>query len=370
MRHVLVPAVASIVGVLAAPIELTSGSVQGGTSATVQQIAPAVAAERSVRPGLVIASANIREGSRVVRPVDNRHGADRAVFAARVIRSGARPPDVLLLQEAMGSAWRVVSELNQRSRQVRAGATYRVVVPSNRRIGRARCAGRRAGHQVIRDGAIVVNTRTARVADRGLVKTWGRWFPRRGQPTYGCAEQTWALVGLRRQPGQLTRIANVHAAPSGHTLKNEAVIHTVTALTRLNRATPRARLVVGGDLNLSRCQGFPSRPERLACAPRAAHRALEAAGLRDVVRTTTGSRVVGVRHRIDFLYASGRVADAWWDRCYLAFQVTRPGCTTRSSTYSFREQHAACQRRADLTGSAGGPCHRYYSDHPILRVRL
>jgi hypothetical protein len=100
--------------------------------AAVFEIAPiasptAAAEHRSARApgekaGVVVVSANLREGSRVRRASDMRNGDDVRRFANRVLSRGARMPDVLLLQEVLGSAERVVRALNQH-RRARSGAT-------------------------------------------------------------------------------------------------------------------------------------------------------------------------------------------------------------------------------------------------------
>jgi len=287
-------------------------------------------------------------------------------------------PDVVLLQEVLGSARAVVRALNQQRHARRASARFAVGVAPRQRPGHSHCDGRRTQrHQVIRDSAIVVNLRTVRkMHNRGSVRTWGSWFGQRG-----CAEQPWALITVRHGDNapRLIRVASVHIAPSNHRLKTRGVVRTAEMLQQRHRQTPLAALVIGGDLNLNRCTGPVLRPETAGCTVRAAHRHLLQHGLRDAVRSrhlhgTDG--VVGVSRRIDFVYTTGRVHGSWFDRCYRAFEVTTNPCTRRQTRFAYRSTFRHCQYRVTTVGRPGGRCterhnyDRYYSDHPILRATI
>jgi hypothetical protein len=350
--------------------------------AAVFEVAPPTAAaeHRSTRTpdgraGVVVVSANLREGSRLRRSSDMRNGDDLRRFAKRVLSRGARMPDVLLLQEVLGSAERVVRSLNRHRRARGGAARFALVTAPGRRTG-SRCDGPRAGrHQVVRDSAIVVNKRSVRrVHRRGRVRTWASWFGERG-----CAEHPWALLTVRDGAGgQRLRVASMHVAPTGTRLKTRAVVRTAATLIRQQRRTPDALLAIGGDLNLTRCKGSPRRAERARCRVRAAHRYLLRHGLHDAVRSRNLRQrdgVVGVRRRIDFVYTTGRVRASWFDRCYQAFEVTRYRCRPARTWFSSRRTFHRCQYRVTMVGRPGGMCPgrryaRYYSDHPVLRATL
>jgi hypothetical protein len=337
------------------------------------------AAAATAPPSLMVATANVREGTRVVFPVDLGDGDDRRALARRMLSAGSSLPDVVLLQEAIGSAGIMSRTLTAHPRAQRAGARYVVAVPPSNRPGDGWCDGRRPPHRIVRDGAILINASTiARVNSRGFVRTWGKWILRRNGSRYDCAEQAaWAVVVLRHgTPGQrLARVANIHTAPLDNTLKSRALTRTVNEVVRLNQQTPRALLVVGGDFKLTRCVGPSRDPERLGCTLRAAHRRLTDRGFVDAVRARRPDSVRGVRHRIDFVYSRGPVASASWDRCYLAFNLTVDPCPSRTAQFPVRKVFGACQVRANHWGSPGGGCStrdyaRYYSDHPVVRGLL
>jgi hypothetical protein len=350
--------------------------------AVVFEIAPPTAAaeHRSARTpdgraGVVVVSANLREGSRVRRASDMRNGDDVRRFANRVLSRGARMPDVLLLQEVLGSAERVVRALNQHRRARSGAARFALVAAPGRRKGKE-CDGPRARrHRVVRDSAIVVNRkRVWRVHQRGRVRTWASWFGERG-----CAEHPWALLTVRDGAGgQRVRVASLHVAPTGARLKTRAVVRTADTLMRQQRRTPDALLAIGGDLNLTRCKGPSRRAERAGCRVRAAHRYLLRHGFHDAVRSQNLRQrdgVVGVRRRIDFVYTTGRVRGSWFDRCYQAFEVTRYRCRPAQTWFSSRRAFHRCQYRVTMVGRPGGMCPgggyaRYYSDHPVVRAVL
>lgn len=234
-------------------------------SAVFEVAPPTAAAEhRSARTpagraGVVVVSANLREGSRLRRGSDMRDGDDLRRFANRVLSRGARMPDVLLLQEVLGSAERVVRALNRHRRARPGAARFALVAAPGRRTGRE-CDGPRARrHRVVRDSAIVVNQETVRrVHRRGKVRTWASWFGERG-----CAEHPWALLTVRDGAGgQRVRVAGMHVAPTGTRLKTRAVVRTAEILMWHQRRTPDALLAIGGDLNLTRCKGPSRRAER------------------------------------------------------------------------------------------------------------
>ncbi len=335
---------------------------------------PQAASPPAGRAEVVVVSANLREGSRVRHTSDMRDGDDLRRFAGRVLSRGERMPDVLL-QEVLGSAKRVMRELNRHRRARPGTARFALVAAPGRRTGR-RCDGPRARrHRVVRDRPIVVNRRTVRrVHRRGKVRTWASRFGERG-----CAEHPWALLTVGDGAGgRRVRVANMHVAPTGTRLKTRAVVRTAETLKRQQRRTPGALLAIGGDLNLTRCKGPSRRAERARCRVRAAHRYLLRHGFRDAVRSRNLRQrdgVVGVRRRIDFIYTTGGVRGSWFDRCYQAFEVTRSRCRLAQSWFSSRRTFHRCQYRVTMVGRPGGMCSgrgyaRYYSDHPVVRASL
>jgi hypothetical protein len=253
-----------------------------------------------------------------------------------------------------------------------------LAVEPSRRPGDGSCDGPRTQqHEILRDSAIVVNTRSvSKVHKRGAVRTWGNWFG-----AYGCAEQPWALVTVRRGSAapRLVRVASVHIAPSRIMLKSRAIVRTAHALERQNRRTPSALLALGGDLNLTRCKGAPRTPEAAGCGVRAAHRYLLDQGFVDAVRSRHlrgEDGVVGVRRRIDFLYTTDQVRGSWFDRCYRAFDVAQYPCDPDEVRFARVKRIRRCQHQVTVVGLPGGRCTidrgypRYYSDHPIVRALL
>jgi len=327
---------------------------------------------------VMVVSANVREGSRARRSRDLRDGDDLESFTRRVFARDAKVPDVVLLQEVRGSASAAVQVLNQHPSARRSSARYVVAVEPSRRPGDGRCDGpRKKRHEILRDSAIVVNSATvSKVHQSGVVRTWGNWF---GE--HGCAEQPWALITVRdgNAAPRLARVASAHIAPSRIMLKSRAIVRTAHALERQNRRTPSALLALGGDLNLTRCQGAPRTPETAGCRVRLAHRYLLDQGFVDAVRSRHlrgADGVVGVQRRIDFLYTTDQVRGSWFDRCYRAFDVAAYPCDPAEVRFANVKRIRRCQHQVTVVGRPGGKCSidrgypRYYSDHPIVRALL
>jgi hypothetical protein len=329
-----------------------------------------------------VAAANVYEGSMVRHPADLRDGTDRKAFARRLLGRSAAVPDVVLLQEVLGTARLMARTLNAHPRAARTGARFVRLGATDHRFVTGSCDGRRSGRfSLLRSSAILMNARTVTaVHERGVIRTWGRWDPiawhRTGRSGYGCTEHPWARVTVKH-PGTAARTAlvtSVHIAPDGHRLKNRAVRVVRSHLDRLHRNEPGHVVVMGGDLNLNRCRQSLLRGERRSCAIRSGHRSLLDAGYRDAVRDqhlTGPSGVVGVARRIDFVYAKGRVAASWHDRCYRAHFVRRWPCSAARSVFASPVMFRRCEVRHLFHGSPGNGCspsmfRRYYTDHQLL----
>lgn len=306
---------------------------------------------------------------------------DREQFVDRLLRKAPAAPDIVLLQEVLGSADEITRLLNTHPRIEGSGNRYAVAVPPRLWRGGEHCDGHR-NHQrrIWRDVAIVVNTaRISGPVDTGKVRTWGAYtFPRASHDAYeDCKEHVWAL--LRVETGsnnrRLVRVMNVHPAPAGRDLKTAAMRKIADRMVRLQRRTPHALAVIGGDYNLSRCQ---SHPERRHCRIREAHRHLEHYGYLDAIRATnpTGpTGVTGVKYRIDHIYTDGTVIDSWFDRCYRAFNVTSPACPEKKAVFAEKRIYLECHRLANRGKGPASPCDgdsygRYYSDHPMMWATL
>ena len=332
----------------------------------------ATASDATPMTSVSVASANLREGSAVRHRADMRDGDDRAAFVRRLLRNGARPPDVILLQEVLGSAGTVARTLTRHPRAQRTRTRYVVAVAPRRTVQRGHCDGPRSGrYSTLRDSAILVNTSTVRAVNaRGAVRTWGRWraegATRMGRGGYGCAEQPWVRVTVR-QPGRQQRTARImssHVAPVDTRLKSRAIGHIAESMAAKHRRTPTDLVVVGGDLNQ-----LPSR---------AGHRSLRRAGFHDAVRRlnpTGPDGVAGVQRRIDFIYTNAHARRSGFDRCYLAFHVQRDRCIAKRAVFPDAARFFRCQIRSLHHGAPADTCRRgayraYYSDHPILWATL
>lgn len=344
---------------------------------------PATARVTAETPGQIrVASANVFEGSLVRHPADRRDGTDRRAFARRLLGRSVPMPDVVLLQEVLGTARLMARTLSAHPRAVRTGTRYVQLGVTDQRIVTGSCDGRRTGSfSVLRSSVILVNARTVTaVHERGVVRTWGRWssraWHRTGRSGYGCAEHPWARVTVRHPDAapRTALVASLHVAPLGLRLKNRAVRAMRGEMDHLHRRTPGAAVVLGGDLNLNRCRQPLLSGERRTCAVRPGHRALLDAGYRDAVRSqhlTGPSGVVGVARRIDFIYVKGHVASSWHDRCYRAHFVHRWRCSTARSVFASPVVFRRCEVRHLYYGNPGGGCSRtrfrsYYSDHQVL----
>ena len=347
-------------------------AVAGAQSPSPAEAAPGGASIR-------VATANLREGSLVRRPADRRHGTDRRAFARRLLGRATAPPDVVAVQEVLGSARRVAHALNAFQRTRDRAARYAPVTGTAHRFATGRCDGQRRGRfSLLRSSSLLVNRKTVtQVHARGTIRTWGRWarkaWPETGRRGHGCTEHPWVRITVRTADGPRTaRVLSAHVAPQGRRLKTRAVDTLRRELDRLPGQSPADLAVLGGDLNMNRCVQLFGHGEKKKCTIRPAHRRLIDAGYRDVVRAVHESGpagVVGVARRIDFLYARAKPAAAWWDRCYQAFLVKQWKCGTRS-VFAQRRAFGACGIRVTRHRGPGGGCsarlfRRYYSDHPI-----
>ena len=361
--------------VLAAPM-VSSAPADAGPGGAARPAPPADPAPSTLRTAV----ANVREGSLLTRAADRRDGTDRRRFAHRLLSRDGRLPDVVLLQETLGTADVAARARGCAVRVRRLGARYVVVARTGRDRVTGSCDGRRAGRfLLLRSSAILVNVRTVReVTARGTVRTWGRWhrpaWQHTGREGHGCAGQPWARLVVR-QPGRAPRsalVTSVHVAPLGLRLKNRAI--GVVQGEHRRRLRSGDLSVLGGDLNVNRCPVPLDRGEPRHCAPRAAHARLLDAGFRDVVRSRLPdgrNGVTGVARRIDFLYTTSPVRAAWHDRCYRAHLVRAWRCPARASVFGTATGFRRCETRSLHHGRAGGGCSprqfgRYYSDHPIL----
>ena len=345
-------------------------SLDGGRAPT------AAAGPAPVVAGIRVAVGNVREGSLLRYPADSADGTDRRRFAARLLGRGAAP-DVVLLQEVLGSAAKLARVLTAHPRAREQQARYVVATSTGTSLVRGKCDGTRAGRfRLLRSSAVLINRRTVTaVHARGAVRTWGRWHRRAwsqtGRQGYGCTAHPWVHATVRGRPAVLS---SVHLAPAGHALKSRALQVVASALDRRTHRPDGPVAVLGGDLNLSRCRHPARFAETRDCPVRPAHRRLLDAGFVDVVRSahTAGPRgVVGVSRRVDFLYARATAEAARWDRCNRVYLVRRWTCSAHAAEFATAPTFAVCQRRSLHHGRPGAGCsarqyRRYYSDHPIL----
>lgn len=179
------------------------------------------------------------------------------------------------------------------------------------------------------------------VHETGVVSTWGRWAKkgsaRIGSSGYGCAEQPWARVTVEPPgaPPRTVRVLSAHLAPLNGGLKTTALGQLAQTVTQMQVERPGERIVMGGDLNQTRCRSKDG-IETANCAVRA-----------------------------------GPVITSGFDRCYLAFWVKQHTCGSRA-VFPTKRPSLRCHKKS-LTGR--GHCtkaafRRYYSDHPVLHATL
>ncbi|WP_426245218.1 endonuclease/exonuclease/phosphatase family protein [Nocardioides sp. LHG3406-4] len=321
---------------------------------------------------VVVAATNLYEGAVLPAPRDLADESDIRRFARRFAELNVAAPDVVALQEVRGSLPAVVRRLN---RAMVGRATYAAVTRPGLTRDRGACAGARGRFTVVRDGALVINTATTEVLDRGVIRTWGRWLPGmrgvlRRPNAAGCAEHPWARVRVTREGATRDAVVvGTHVGPRGHYLKTLAMRLLGDRAREL--AGPAGLSVVAGDFNLPWCRGGAGAVESPSCPVADGHRELADRGFGDALRAAGVS--FGTRGRVDFIHTTGQAAAAGWDRCY------RPriaaGCSRRDSAFASEQAFGACQRRAIDYGSSGGACRRrayarYYSDHPIVRATI
>lgn len=378
------PRLALVAGLLVLPalpalplVPAASGSTTG--SFALPGDLPAATAEAT---GVVdVAVANLREGTLVRRPADLRGDADRERLAARILDRPGPAPDVVLLQEVLGSADRAATALSAGARQRGLDDRYAVVTRTLSTTDTGRCQGEREGrYAVLRSSAVLVNTATVTdVGEQGVVRTWGRWFGEARRVTrragYGCAEQPWVRLTVSTPSGPVTAtVMSVHVPPSKISLKNQAIAALGEAYDDVTSTVPTDLAFMGGDFNLDRCVGGG---DRAGCELHPGHAALLDDGYRDVVREhqrTGRDRTTGVDRRIDFVFTKNASGAGWWDRCYQAYRVLDGDCDGRA-TFARSDLFTRCEARADEAPSPGGGCPRsaygrYSSDHPLVTASI
>ncbi len=334
-----------------------------------------LAAPASATPAaghVVVATANVYEGAVLATPRDLADRTDIRRFARRFAALNAVAPDVVALQEVRGSLAVVVRHLN---RAMRGRATYAVVTRPGLSRERGRCDGQRGRFTLVRDGAIVVNTATTSVLERGTFRTWGRWLPgmrgaMRRADAAGCAEHPWARVRVTREG--LARdavVVGTHVGPMGHHLKTRAM--GLLAEQSTAEAGPDGLVVIAGDLNLPWCIQGSRVAEAGDCRAAAGHEQLAARGFLDALRTT--GHALGSVGRVDFIQTGGQVLAAGWDRCYRPRLA--PSCGRKESAFATERAFRVCNARAVFHGRPGDGCGpraygRYYSDHPIVTATV
>jgi endonuclease/exonuclease/phosphatase family metal-dependent hydrolase len=343
------------------------------------------AAPAAVEPAgeVRVAAANLFEGAVVDHPADLRDGTDRRAFVSRLMGQVSVMPDVVLLQEVLGTAPEMARTLNAHPRTAQAGAHFVVLGGTDRRFTTGSCDGARPGRfMVLRASAILVNADTVTgVQKSGVIRTWGRWdkwaYSKTGNNGYGCTEHPWARVTVKH-PGTAARtaiVASVHMAPAVTALKDHGLGVVRKELDQLHAITPEDAVVLGGDFNSNRCNQSLTAGEQENCAPRPGHRSLLDNGYVDAVRSlhlTGPDGVVGVARRVDYIYAKGgEVTASSHDRCYRAYFVHQWPCSAARSVFDSDTLFHKCEYRALHNGSPGGGCsaamyRRYYSDHIVL----
>ncbi|KAA1428386.1 endonuclease/exonuclease/phosphatase family protein [Nocardioides antri] len=358
-----------------------------GASAALPAAADRAGAVSTVAPsaGIRVAAANVHEGILVRHRADRRDATDRRAFARRLLSRPGRLPDVVLLQETLGTAQRVGRALNAHPRAQAAGVEFVVATRTAHRVVHGACDGPRTGRfSLLRGSSILVNNRTVtQIHRRGTIRTWGRWSTRArhltGRGGFGCTAHPWIHATIRTPGGaRAALLVNAHIAPAGPRHKTRALTTLGRELADRAQRAPGTIAVLGGDLNLTRCRHDPREGERLGCAVRAGHRGLIRAGYRDAVRSlhpTGPAGVAGVARRIDFIYTLGTPTAAWYDRCYLAYFVKRWRCEAERSVFTRQRVLLRCQARSLRHGRPGDGCppatfRRYYSDHPVLLATI
>ena len=338
----------------------------------VHAVQPTPVAAAPVPARVVVATANVYEGALRTAPQDLADSRDVHRFVQRLTALSPEAPDVVALQEVRGSLGRVVRRLNQ---AVRGPATYAAVSRPGLARERGRCAGHAGRFTVVRDGALVVNTATTTVLERGALRTWSRWrHDQRGVvgrgDAAGCAEHPWVRVQVTHEGvSRRAVVVGTHLGPLGHHLKTRAA--AVLADGARAVGADDDLLVLAGDFNLPWCAQGARATETAHCRPAAGHQVMLDRGFGDALRASGAS--LGSRGRVDFLHTDGAVLAADWDRCYRASRT--PDCRRRDSAFVTERAFTACHRRAGLHGRPGGACGRgeyarYYSDHPVVTATL
>lgn len=246
-------------------------------------------------------------------------------FARRVVEVVPFAPDALLLQEVVASSARRTAELLGSATR----GSYEVVVPA----GDFARVGAVGGQDVIRNCAIVLNSRTLALEGRGGF-TASRYDTRDARPQ--------VRPRVKEQPHCLARslvanmsvaLASVHfvtneklaSAALGHGYKGRWAAEMAELMSvRYRHAVEPRVMVIGGDFNNRRCRGPV---ERVDCRTMPFWDALcRVHGYTDAVLARHGSDPAALRaqsrkgrhvtKRIDYLFVRGRVSDAAHDTTY------------------------------------------------------
>jgi endonuclease/exonuclease/phosphatase family metal-dependent hydrolase len=246
-------------------------------------------------------------------------------FARRIARVVPYAPDALLLQEVVALSARRAAELVGEA----TGADYMVAVQA----GESATVGSRAGQDVVRNCAIILNSRTLRLDGRGdFAATRYALTDARAGVRARIKEHPRCLARSVAQNLSVA-LASVHlvtndkltTAALGYRYKGRWAAELAEAMaSRYGRASEPRAIVIGGDFNNRRCRGPV---ERVDCRPLPFWDALcRDHGYTDAVFARHGSSTAALREqsrkgrhvtrRIDYLFVRGRVFDASHDTTY------------------------------------------------------
>ncbi|WP_051845021.1 discoidin domain-containing protein [Streptomyces sp. NRRL S-813] len=278
-------------------------------------------ARASSSAGALVVSADLQDA---VRPADAADTHDLDTFVRRLTASTPRPPDVLLLTEVLGpGAHRIADRLTAAT-----GKGYQVLLAPGRSAFLADGA--------VRESAIVVNTTTMRVADKGrFVRVQGE-------------DQASAAV---TQKATALRLPLISAHAAGDPLPAAQQLHTVVAGLAGTAGPQDAVTVLGGDYRAGRCVD-PSAYQPVDCAAQAFWTTLTSAyGYDDAFFARSAAPTL---KNTAYVFARGNVTDAYVDTAY---DEALPSA-----------DRAACKQAFDAGRSASAPpkCRStYYADAPF-----
>ena len=270
---------------------------------------------------ILVVQANLQDA---IRPADAADTADLDNFARRLLASSPAAPDALLVTEILGPGARHLAQVLSSA----TGQAYQAVV----------AAGDSAflADGSVRESAVIVNTSTMQLGGMG------------GFVRMQNEDEAFQLVTPRQSQVQMPLVAgHVSGDPADAVTAIDAMLNTRFPAPGGDR--PLTAPVIAADFRYARCV-TPGQVQAIDCVPNTFWTALTS----QLRYTDAGfeNSAEGDRRATNYVFAGGRVHDAYLDIAYDTDLADRAACKSAFD--------------AGRSASTAEPCRStYYADQPF-----